>query len=75
MDDTEAILKQAAHLIREQAGELAEQLTLEQGKPIGEARSEVNGSADALEFFGEEAVLQFNVVPPSNDAADWSIYE
>jgi succinate-semialdehyde dehydrogenase/glutarate-semialdehyde dehydrogenase len=49
-----AILKRAARLAHEQVDELAELLTLEQGKPIGEARSEVTGSADALAFFGEE---------------------
>ncbi|HEY4690782.1 MAG TPA: NAD-dependent succinate-semialdehyde dehydrogenase [Anaerolineae bacterium] len=49
------ILKKAARLAYERADELGRLLTLEQGKPLNEAIGEVKASADALEFFAEEA--------------------
>ena len=51
-----AVLKQTAALLRERVEPIARLLTMEQGKPIGEARSEVLGSAQLFEWCGEEAV-------------------
>jgi acyl-CoA reductase-like NAD-dependent aldehyde dehydrogenase len=60
------ILKKAAQLARERAKELGRLLTVEQGKPLSEAIGEVNASADALEFFGEEAWrIQGEILPPN----------
>lgn len=53
--DRGRILKQAARLAYERAEEIGRLLTQEQGKPLREAIGEVKASADALEFFGEEA--------------------
>ena len=54
----------AAALVRERLEEIATALTLENGKPIAEARKEVAGSADILEFAGEQAKRVFgNIVP------------
>lgn len=64
--DRGKILKKAAQLARERAQDLGRILTLEQGKPIGEAVGEINASADALEFFGEEAWRIQGEVMPSN---------
>lgn len=59
------IVRQAAALLRERAPEIAQVLTLEQGKPLGEARREVTLSADIIDFQAEEAKrLYGRLVPP-----------
>jgi betaine-aldehyde dehydrogenase len=45
------VLFRYAQRLREHADELAELLTREQGKTIGEARSEIAGSADMVEYY------------------------
>jgi succinate-semialdehyde dehydrogenase/glutarate-semialdehyde dehydrogenase len=62
------ILKRAAHMARERAQELGRLLTLEQGKPISEAIGEIQASADALEFFGEEGWRIQGELPPFSRA-------
>jgi succinate-semialdehyde dehydrogenase / glutarate-semialdehyde dehydrogenase len=47
------ILHRAADVVRSRKDELSRLLTMEQGKPLGEALSEVNASAEALKYFGE----------------------
>ncbi|MFB6272678.1 MAG: aldehyde dehydrogenase [Salinibacter sp.] len=49
------VLKAAARMARERQDELGELLSREQGKPLSEAKGEVDGAAGALEFFGEES--------------------
>ena len=48
------ILHEAAARVREQAGRIARLLTLEQGKPLKFARTEVLSSADVLDYYAEE---------------------
>ena len=50
-----AVLKKAAALLRERVEPIARLLTLEQGKPLAEARAEVLSSAQYFEWCGEEA--------------------
>jgi succinate-semialdehyde dehydrogenase/glutarate-semialdehyde dehydrogenase len=50
-----AILHKVASLIRERADSIATILTMEQGKPLGEARGEVVSAASMFDFFAEEA--------------------
>ena len=50
-----AILHRAAALIRERTEAIAVLLTLEQGKPLGEARGEVASSAALFDYCAEEA--------------------
>lgn len=50
-----AVLKRTAALIRERADGIAQLLTLEQGKPIAEARGEILSSAAQFEWCAEEA--------------------
>jgi betaine-aldehyde dehydrogenase len=45
------VLTRYAERLREQADELAELLTREQGKTLGEARSEIYGSADMVSYY------------------------
>jgi len=49
-----AILHKAAKLIRERADHIAQTLTLEQGKPIAEAKGEVLASAQLFDWYAEE---------------------
>lgn len=60
-----AFLRQAAALIRERSAEIAPLLTREQGKPITQARQEVNSSADILEWFAEEGRRTYGRIIPS----------
>ena len=50
-----AILRKGAALIRERSDTIARLMTLEQGKPIAEARSEVAGAAQMFDWCAEEA--------------------
>lgn len=49
------IMKRAADIMRERVDQIARLATLEMGKPLGEARLEVQRSADIFEWYGEEA--------------------
>ncbi|WP_230740515.1 aldehyde dehydrogenase family protein [Methanooceanicella nereidis] len=62
------ILFKAAQIVRERARGLAEILTSEQGKPYKEARDEVLGFANVLEYYnGISASLQGGFVPLASD--------
>lgn len=50
-----AILHKTAGFIRERTDHIATLLTIEQGKPLAEARAEVASSAAMFDFFAEEA--------------------
>ena len=49
------LLQQMARLVREHLEDLAAMLTLEQGKPLAEARTEIKLGADYIKWFAEEA--------------------
>jgi len=53
--DRAAVLRRAAALMRERADAIAATLTAEQGKPLVEARGEVAGSAQMLDYYAGEA--------------------
>ncbi|MDB6086193.1 MAG: araE, partial [Gammaproteobacteria bacterium] len=53
-DERAAILGKAARLIRERQEDSAQTLTLEQGKPLAEARAEIGGCAGAFDYAAEE---------------------
>ncbi|RYY27650.1 MAG: NAD-dependent succinate-semialdehyde dehydrogenase [Sphingomonadales bacterium] len=59
-----AVLVKTAALLRERADTLAGIATLEQGKPLAEARGEVMGAAMILEFHAGEAVRNYGRVLP-----------
>ena len=67
------ILRRVAAALRDQSEELARTVTLEQGKPLADARGEVRSAADATEWYAEEgrrvagAVLQ----PPGANRRLW----
>ena len=64
-----AILKRWFDLIKVHVEDLAQILTAEQGKPLTEARGEVNYGASFIEWFAEEAkrVYGETIPSPSND--------
>ena len=58
-------MRKAAALLRERADEIASVLTLEQGKPLAEAKMEVMSGADVIEWFAEEARRTYGRVIPA----------
>ena len=56
------IVRKAASLLRERAEGIAQMLTLEQGKPIAEARGEIAGSAAMFDWYAEEAKRNYGRV-------------
>ena len=59
------VLRRAADLMRERADQIAELLTLEQGKPVGEAKIEILGSADLFDWFAEEGRRTYGRIVPA----------
>lgn len=53
------ILHQSARLVRERSDAIARLLTLEQGKPLKNAKVEVLSSADVLDYYAEEGKRNF----------------
>ena len=58
-DQRGAVLQKAASLLRERSAAIAQLLTLEQGKPLAEARSEVLASAGVFEWCAAEATRTY----------------
>jgi succinate-semialdehyde dehydrogenase / glutarate-semialdehyde dehydrogenase len=58
-------LKRAATRLAEREDELAEILTREHGKPLGDARKEIKGAIDTFIYFGEEARRISGEIAPS----------
>jgi succinate-semialdehyde dehydrogenase/glutarate-semialdehyde dehydrogenase len=67
--DRAKVLKKTADLMRERADALARVMTIEQGKPLLEARGEVFHSADTFEWFAEEGKRAYGQVIPQTVAA------
>lgn len=59
------ILRVAAALIRERSETNARIMTLEQGKPLREARAELNTAADVFDWCAEEARRTYGQVVPA----------
>jgi succinate-semialdehyde dehydrogenase/glutarate-semialdehyde dehydrogenase len=60
------VLKKTADLMRERADAIARTLTLEQGKPVAEAKAEILHSADTFEWFAEEGKRAYGQVIPNS---------
>lgn len=59
------LLRNWFSLIRQHSAQLAEQLTLEQGKPLAEAQGEIAYAASFIEWFAEEAKRVYGETIPS----------
>ncbi len=64
--DRAKILKKTADLMRERADSIARTMTMEQGKPVVEAKAEVMHSADTFEWFAEEGKRAYGQVIPNS---------
>ena len=58
------IMRRAAQLIRERVDDIARLMTLEQGKPLVEARGETAAAADMLDWFAEEGFRVYGRLVP-----------
>jgi len=63
-----ALLRRWFELVNEHADDLARLMTLEQGKPLAEAKGEVIYGASFIEFFAEEAKRMAGETLPSHGA-------
>lgn len=61
-----AYLLKAASIMKEKAEELAETITTEMGKPISEARREIQTATGYLEWFAEEAKRVYGDTVPAS---------
>ncbi|RUX21533.1 aldehyde dehydrogenase family protein, partial [Mesorhizobium sp. M7A.F.Ca.US.011.01.1.1] len=59
------IIRKAASLLRERLEKIATILTSDAGKPLAEARLEINSCADLLDWFAEEGRRTYGRVIPS----------
>ena len=59
------IMRRAADLMRQRAGDIARLLTQEQGKPLAEAKGEAMAAADIIEWFAEEGFRVYGRIVPS----------
>lgn len=64
-----AVMRRAAALLRERAEEIARLLTQEQGKPLGEAKVEVNAGAEIIEWFADEGRRVYGRIVPGRNLA------
>ncbi len=63
--DRSKLMRKAADILRSRADEVAQLMTLEQGKPLPEAKMEVMAAADIIDWFAEEARRAYGRVVPA----------
>ncbi|MDI3308094.1 MAG: NAD-dependent succinate-semialdehyde dehydrogenase [Acetobacteraceae bacterium] len=63
--DRAKLMRKAADIFRSRADEIARLLTMEQGKPLPEAKIEVLAGADIIDWFAEEARRAYGRVIPA----------
>ncbi|WP_454915654.1 NAD-dependent succinate-semialdehyde dehydrogenase [Xanthobacter sediminis] len=59
------LMRRAADILRERADAIAGLMTLEQGKPLHEARAETLSAADVIDWFAEEGRRAYGRVIPA----------
>src|SRR5579875_288080 len=59
------IMRRAADLMRERADSIARMMTMEQGKPLAEAKGETLAAADVIDWFAEEGRRAYGRVIPA----------
>ncbi|MBV2180833.1 MAG: NAD-dependent succinate-semialdehyde dehydrogenase [Castellaniella sp.] len=64
-----ATMRRAAALLRERADDIARLLTLEQGKPLAEARAETLAATGIIEWFADEGLRVYGRIVPSRNPA------
>jgi succinate-semialdehyde dehydrogenase / glutarate-semialdehyde dehydrogenase len=63
--DRSKIMRKGANLLRDRADAIAPLLTIEQGKPLPEAKGETLAGADVIDWFAEEARRTYGRVIPA----------
>lgn len=63
--DRYKVLRKAAELMRQRADEIAELMTLEQGKPLAESKMEATAAGDIIDWFAEEARRTYGQIIPA----------
>ena len=63
--DRSKVMRKGAQLLRDRCDTIATYLTLEQGKPLPEAKMEVMAAADVIEWFAEEGRRTYGRVVPA----------
>ncbi|MEJ8824086.1 NAD-dependent succinate-semialdehyde dehydrogenase [Variovorax humicola] len=61
------LMRKAAGLLRQRAGDIGRILTQEQGKPYVEARGEATAGADIIEWFADEGRRLYGRIVPSRN--------
>ena len=70
------VMRKASAILRERADVIARLMTLEQGKPLAEARTEVINAADTIEWFADEGRRTYGrVVAPRNLSVQQSVFK
>jgi succinate-semialdehyde dehydrogenase/glutarate-semialdehyde dehydrogenase len=71
------LLRKAADLVRERLEQIAVSITLEQGKPLTEARMEASAAAEHIDWYAEECRRSYGRIIPSRAAnvAQWVVKE
>jgi succinate-semialdehyde dehydrogenase / glutarate-semialdehyde dehydrogenase len=63
--DRSKVMRKAANILRDRVEDIAPLLTMEQGKPLAEAKGEVMAGADVIDWFAEEARRTYGRVIPA----------
>jgi succinate-semialdehyde dehydrogenase/glutarate-semialdehyde dehydrogenase len=63
--DRARIMRRTAEILRERNEEIARVMSTECGKPLAEAKGEMNGTADLFEWYAEEAKRVYGQLIPS----------
>ncbi len=71
--DRSKIMRTAADLLRQRIDRIAQLMTLEQGKPLAEARIELLASADVLDWCAEESRRTYGRVIPARSAGVYNL--
>jgi succinate-semialdehyde dehydrogenase/glutarate-semialdehyde dehydrogenase len=71
--DRYKVMRRAADLMRERADKIAPLLTMEQGKPVGEAKMEAMNAADLIDWFAEEGRRAYGRTIPARTAGVYQL--
>ncbi|MDE2581601.1 MAG: NAD-dependent succinate-semialdehyde dehydrogenase [Rhodospirillales bacterium] len=71
--DRSKLMRRAADLLRERVDAVARLMTLEQGKPLAEAKGETLAGADVIDWFAEEARRAYGRVVPARAAGIYQL--
>lgn len=75
--EREKTIKAALSHVRDNADEIGRLMSLEQGKPFNQARSEVQGACDTIDYYASEGVRIEGYTSPTEhrDMRSWVIYQ